>query len=651
MRKGPAVLASVFLACSGLTRGETWGHARPLHERIRAPAVNLTEFDLSGSGEQVQVWGRGVETPRVYPDEWLPALFERTLTFDAIELAGGRLEWIFTGPRGGFTVALTDESAALSQRFYDSFGYNPVTDGKVNAARHPEHTWQTATARYEGKLRAVTVRMDHQLGLSVELNGEARLHQICLMDITRHQLQIIGENARATGSVLSPAPASATVRLHPEDRHQSILGFGGIATPTAYRQLSEEAKRWWWELVAEYNLRIQREYPIGTRLNESADNWDDLGAATPHYYGDNFPNGEISDFDYIRTLRQLDGVVLFEFWGLPPWAMRTYVDERGRKHPDAADVARYADAVLGYCHTSQEKTGAPPDVIGIQNEKYQPTQIWHEMTLALRRSLDENGFADVRIHMSDSGTLADGIERARAFKSDDHAWNAVDYAATHMYDYQRYFTDPDGYDELLRTWRGLVKGKPFLSTELCINSPVYQSDSYRLALTMGQLYHKNLVLADATAICYCWTLLNVEQPSYGATRSLTVPDPTRGFAPAASSHQLRVFGAFSRRLPRGMIRIATDSDTKELLASAFLDAHDNLTVILLNRAVTPLHVLVHNARGLTAAEHVDPYLENAGRPAPPVDADGHVTLDIDPGAIITLSGATLGTLPVEFRVR
>ncbi|MFZ2148085.1 MAG: hypothetical protein WAV28_12770 [Sedimentisphaerales bacterium] len=32
-------------------------------------------------------------------------------------------------------------------------------------------------------------------------------------------------------------------------------------------------------------------------------------------------------------------------------------------------------------------------------------------------------------------------------------------------------------------------GKPFLSTELCINNDKYQWATYRVALTMGQLYH------------------------------------------------------------------------------------------------------------------------------------------------------------------
>jgi hypothetical protein len=104
-------------------------------------------------------------------------------------------------------------------------------------------------------------------------------------------------------------------------------------------------------------------------------------------------------------------------------------------------------------------------------------------------------------------------------------------------DYQNFFTNPDGFDSLLTQWKELAGDKPFLSTELCINNDKYQWPAYRVALTMGQLYHKNLVLADASAVCYCWTLLNVVQPSFGWTRTLTVPDRGHGFVPVAPSHR------------------------------------------------------------------------------------------------------------------
>jgi len=57
-------------------------------------------------------------------------------------------------------------------------------------------------------------------------------------------------------------------------------------------------------------------------------------------------------------------------------------------------------------------------------------------------------------------------------------------------------------------------------------------------------------MLDVGGILYCWTLLNVAQPSYGWTRTLMAPDAEHGLVPAATSHQLRVYGAYSRRNPR-----------------------------------------------------------------------------------------------------
>jgi len=76
---------------------------------------------------------------------------------------------------------------------------------------------------------------------------------------------------------------------------------------------------------------------------------------------------------------------VFEFWALPPWI--------------GDDVEKYADAMVRYCQVSHQKAGAPPDVVGIQNEEPQTAEQFHKMTLVLRRKLDAAGFASVRIHM------------------------------------------------------------------------------------------------------------------------------------------------------------------------------------------------------------------------------------------------------------
>ena len=616
-----------FCSCAVLhlavPASSVWG-VEVLPEWQRPADVQRTPFELGGDKGEFHAWGRGRDL-RVFFGEFLPTLFERTITLDEFE-PDGELLWIFTGDRGGFTVTVDHNQVSLYQRFYDSFAFNEINKGNT---RHPQWRTPTAKAEYEGLLRAVTVEMNHKLGLSVALNGRTVLRRDCMLDVSRSQLRLTGGKGNVCGKILSPLPESAVVRIEPAKRHQTMIGFGGITTPTAYAQLSAEGKRRWWEIVREYNLLIQREYPIGTRLNRRMDNWDHLEDATPHYYGDNFPNGEVSDFAYIRKLRRLGGKVWFEFWALPPWV--------------GDDAEKYAEAMVRYCQISKERAGAPPDVVGIQNEVNQSASMFHKMTLALRRRLDQAGFKSVRIHMSDSGRLTGGLDRAEKFLSSEPAWAAIDYSATHMYDYQNFFTDPDGYDSRLRQWKQLTGDKPFLSTELCINNDKYQWPTYRVALTMGQLYHKNLVLTDAVAICYCWTLLNVVQPSYGWTRTLCVPDRSQGFVPVASSHQLRVFGAYSRRVRQGMVRVEAKADVNDLLVSAFAGENQTGTVVVLNRSFKPRQVrVVWPGAKFTEVELVDPYHQNAVRKAPPPLADGPTELIVDPGAVVTLTSTVLG---------
>jgi hypothetical protein len=614
----------VLLSLAGLV-----GSAEVLQAWQQPAKVEQTPFELGTGKGEYKAWGRDKDY-RVFFSEFLPALFERTVALDRFDANCG-LVWIFTGEHGGFTVTINHRQVSLYQRFCDSPGFENRFEGK--RLRHPQKREPAAQVGYAGRLRAVTLKMDHKLGLSVALNGGTVLQQECLLDVSRHQLRLTGDG-EISGKMLEPAAEPAVVRINPDVKYQTMMGFGGITTPTAYAQLSPEGKRRWWELVCEYNLLIQREYPIGRRLNPEMDNWDRLEDATPHYYGDNFPNGEVSDFEYIRTLRRLGGKVLFEFWALPPWT--------------EGDAKKYAEAMLSYCRVSKEKAGAPPDVVGIQNEKRQTEQMWHKMTLTLRRKLDEAGFTGVRIHMSDAGTLAGGIKRAKAFRGSKETWAAIDYSATHMYDYQNFFTDPDGFDGLLRQWRELTGDKPFLSTELCINNDRYQWPTYRVALTMGQLYHKNLVLTNASAVCYCWMLLNVVQPSFGWTRTLTVPDRSHGFVPVAPSHQLRVFGAFSRRIREGMTRIAARTDVNDLMVSAFAGESNKGTVVILNRSTRARRLrIIWPGVTFNQMELVDPYHENEVRAIPPSIGKGVTEVTVEPGAIVTLISAALGKVPNE----
>ncbi|MHC4443908.1 MAG: glycoside hydrolase [Planctomycetota bacterium] len=632
----------------------------------QTPADYKSEsFRIGSKYGQVDVWGQGREPTRTYFQEFLPAIFERTIIFDNLEINEKQaLDWIFTGERGGITLRIEKSTVRLKKRSYDSYALAPIEKPSYRAGRHPEKTWLENQAPYTGHLSSVTVILDHKLSVSVLLNGKEAIRHQCALDLSRHQLKMGTNKGSAQGKMIQPASKKATIIIDPSKKHQNIIGFGGIATPTAYHQLSQQGKKQWWQYLTEYNLLIQREFPNGNHLNRNMDNFDQLQDATRHYYGDNFPNGEISDFEYIKTLRQLDGIVFFEFWGLPPWARQKLKDpETGKPGRAVADPQKYADVMVNYCRLSKQRTGAPPEIVGIQNERTQPADIWHKMTLTLRRELDRNGFKETKIHMADAGRLYQGISFAKRFQESPQAWATIDYAASHMYDYQKFFNDPDKYDYSLKVWKKLIGEKPFLSTELCINQGHLQRHSYRIALTMGQLYHKNLTIADASAICYCWTILNVVQPSYGWTRSLFVPDRAHGFTPKPSSHQLRVFGAYSRRVQKGMTRIEANASDPHLLATAFEGDNNARTVIVINRSTIPRNIKLKGIdTKFTYCEYVDPYNQNAvsripSRHNPDYNAVSRIPsrhnsdhIELNPGQILTLSNVPLIKLPENFQI-
>ncbi len=595
---------------------------------LPAQSGSSVPFRFSSQAERTRIWGGGPPIPRSYFPGDLPALFTRTIEIEGAIPPGSVLEWIFTGDEGGFTVRIAPGSVRVAQRYYDSYGHSSTKPPK---ARYPERVWDESEAAYSGDPRSVNVTLDHQFGLLVSVNGTQLIRQTCVLDVRRHQLGWMPAEgappAGVSGRVTAPPAIEATVRVDAARRHQSIVGFGGIVSAPAYTSLSAEGKRRWWKLLAEYNLLIHREYPNGNRLKPDLSNFGRLEDATPHYYGDNFPNGEISDFDYIRQLRSLGGRVWFEFWELPPWAR-----QGGGKEPV---IAEYVRAMVGYCRVSLQKTGKPPDVVGVQNEVVQSAETWHAMVLALRKGLDAAGFASVKIHMPDNGRLEGGIATARAIRQSPAAWKAIDFAATHVYDFQRYYENPDGYDALIGDWRKLTADKSFLSTELTVNASAWQSRGYRTALAQAELYHKNMALMDAAALAYCWLLLDVEQPIFAATRSLFTADRSRGFVPVASSYQLRTFGAFSRRLREGMTRVAAESDSPDVLVTAYEGAPGR-TVVLINRSTVARQIKLEwpGAR-FGETEYAGPYLENS------VQAASSGPILVQPGELVTLTNVPL----------
>ena len=581
--------------------------------------------------------------PRQYFMEWLPALFERTLVIEEWKTPQSRLQWIFTGPMGGFTVEAGASKVRVFQRYDDSPAlakYSSVRD-----ARHPEAIVEESSVEYSGQLQSIAVTLDHRLSLRVALNGKEAIVEHCALDVNRHQLAMVGEQGGFRGRLLPPAVETATVAVDSNTRFQLMMGWGGTTTPPAFAELSQEGARAWWRKLVEYNLLLQREYPVGARLKPEMTNWDRPRDASPHYYGDNFPNCETSDFAYIRRVRQLGGKVIFEFWELPVWA-RQY-DSQG-KITEIPKMAEYAKAMVRYCQVAREKAGAPPEIVGIQNEVRQPPEIWQQMAVTLRQALDDAGFRDVKIHMHNSPTLAGGIAAARAFQAKEAVWKTIDYATSNVYDYQNFFYDPDGFDARAREMKEVIGSKPFLASELCVNNAAFQTRTYRTALAMGQLYHKLLTLLDACGAMYCWTLLNVAQPSYGWTRTLMVPDPEHGFAPVASSHQLRVFGAYSRRVREGMTRVRSTSSNPNLFVTAFNGHGDQYTLIVLNRSTVRQKIsLTWPGAVFHHLETASPQLENAVEPAPAANGN-RWELTVEPGAIVTLTGVELGRVADDF---
>ncbi len=593
-------------------------------------------FQFISDGPRGSGWDHGDKIARFYMHEWLPAFFSRSLVLDQDIPRGTNLSWIFTGPHAGFTVTVDAESVRVVQRYYDSYAL--YGSGEPQAG-YPQRTVIEADAPYTGHLRSLTVSLNSHLALQVAVNGRSLIEQSCLFDVQRSQLEYDAPRSAhdiVSGALLPQTSTDATVTIHPQKTYQAMMGFGGSPSIPAYAMLSAAGKERFWKILSSYNLLIDREYPMGTRLNPEMSNLDDLADASPHYYGDNFPNGEVSDFDYSRRIQELGGSVIYEMWDLPAWATQPRDNNAlWRKH-GVADPEAYARAIVNYCRIAKRRTGRPPAIVGVQNEVEEPGSVALQMVRVLRKRLDEAGFAGVKIHMADAPFTWQGVQRAEALRKDPEAWKDIDFAAVHEYDYQDFFANPDLFDSSLLAMHHATTGKPFLATEICINKPSLQTGSYRVAFNVGQLYHKNLTLMDAVSLMYCWLILDVEQPSFGASRALLIPNRQDGFLPVASSAQLRILGAFSRHILKGMVRVDAQSSSSGLLSTAFQGVNGEATVVLLNRSTQPMHVALEwPGVSWREVERTSPYLENAVSPAPS-------QILIQPGEIVTLSTIVRG---------
>ena len=625
-------LACLCLAC---------GTALAAQQAVELPAPGAMAgataqlFSFASDGPAGPGWSRPDELARTYFHEELPALFRRTLVLSGDVPARGKLSWIFTGPHAGFTVELTPSKVRLVERYYDS---SALYSGQGN---FPEKIVRDEEQQYAGDARELTVVMDAHLSVQVLVNGKEILRQACVFDVTRHQLMFAGprtEHLVVEGALLATPVEQATVRVNEGAVHQTMIGFGGSPSIPAYLELSEAGKKQYWELLRRYNLLLDREYPMGTELKPDLSNLEDVKDATPHYYGDNFPNSEVSSFDYSRHALALGGEVIYEMWALPKWAIqqrgadgKPLIDAWGKPVKNVANPDEYARIVARYCELAKEQTGSAPAIVGIENEVEQPTEIFTQMALTLRRELDKAGFQLVKIHMADASYLYLGTERAQVLRKDAAGWAAIDYAAAHEYDYQEFLANPDMYDERMRAMHAASADKPFLATEICVNDPHYQELSYRIAFNVGQLYAKNLTELDAEALMYCWLLLDVEQPSFGGSRSLLVPDRTKGWVPVASSYQLRVLGAFSRHVMKGMRRVEAKASNADLLTAAFENG-DKATLVVLNRSTEPQRLDVQwPGRRWREMERTGLSAENEVSSSVPDE------VVVQPGEILTLS--------------
>ena len=590
-------------------------------------------FEFASDGPVGPGWTRPDAIARAYFKGELPALFKRTMQLDGDVPERTKLSWIFTGPHAGMTVELTSSKVRLTERFYDS----TALDGGGN---YPDKTVREEEQQYVGHARELTVVVDAHLAVTVLLNGERVLAAPLMFDLTRQQLMFAGprnEHLTLAGALLAETPQDATVTVDAAKVHQSMLGFGGSPSVPAYAELSDEGKRMYWQMLKRYNLLVDREYPMGTELKQDLSNVEDLTDATPHYYGDNFPNGEVSDFDYSRRTRELGGMVLYEMWAMPSWAVQSYtgdgkpvIDAWGKPVKRAAKPDVYARIVVEFCKRAKERSGAAPEIIGIQNEVEQPPEVFAAMTMAVRKALDAAGFQSTKIQMADAPYAWIAVRRINDAKRFPEAWRATDFTAAHQYDYQEFVANPDMYDARLRALHEASEGKPFLATEICLNDGAYQEPSYRIALQVGQLYQKDLTEADAEMLLYCWLLLDVEQPSFGASRSLMVPDRAKGWVPVASSFQLRVLGAFSRHVLKGMRRVETRTANKDLLTAGFTDGKRN-SLIVLNRSTEAQRLRVDwSGVRWTRMERTSFYDENAETAVPS-------EIVVQPGDIVTLA--------------
>src|ERR1035438_6000502 len=238
-------------------------------------ASNSQPFSLSLEKPSVQIYGRGTVRPRYYFAEFLPGNFTRTLRLDKDLPQNANVHWLFTGPRGSLSIEFSRNSLTVVQQYYDSYALDTSDSPR---ARYPHANQQQSSVVSAQSVESVTLAFDHLMA-KISVNGHLLIKQLCLIDLMRHQLYVIAPDSSTgfiQGSLFQPESESASVSINSTKTYQTILGFGGITSVPAYREMPDAGRAKWWRLLQEYNLLIQRDYPIGTKLNSGMDNFDRL---------------------------------------------------------------------------------------------------------------------------------------------------------------------------------------------------------------------------------------------------------------------------------------------------------------------------------------------------------------------------------------
>jgi len=195
---------------------------------------NAQEFCRSDKDDLVNIWGSGTSIPGIYFDEYLPALFKRKLAFTKSDLKTAKLRWLFTGDNGGATITISADSVTLEQRYYDSFGFSSMKDGEIVSSRYPQSQFTSFKTDLKTKsIISVTVEIDDGLGIKLFVNNNLITKQTTQLDFSRHQLLIEGRKLDICGNLQVPKTSKVTVQIDESEKHQEIMGFGGITSPVA----------------------------------------------------------------------------------------------------------------------------------------------------------------------------------------------------------------------------------------------------------------------------------------------------------------------------------------------------------------------------------------------------------------------------------